>query len=361
MLVAQTLAHDGVGAEAGLQIVSVEGDSVGVHDLPDRGNLTVGRAEDVDVRLTDPGTSALHCRIHVEAGRVTIEDVGSRNGTQIRGQRIEAGERILLAAGESALVGAAVLLLQRKNRQLQQRRSLPHGYFELRLGEECLLAQNEKGAIFSIARLDVAGGPDVDAFAAAAADLLRPSDILGTYAPGGYEILLRRTAPDEAARVLAPLLRRLEQHGVEPRAAFAHFPGDGRTAHALIGKACAGLRPDAVGAVPPGVIVIDPRMREVYRLAEKAASRDINVLVLGETGVGKDILAQTIHRGSKRAGKPFVSLNCGGLTESLRESELFGYERGSFTDARAAKPGLLERGREGRNPPVTRAPPALWR
>ena len=343
MVVAQTLAHDGVEADAGLQLVSVEGDAITVHDLPDRGTLVIGRGEDVDVRINDPGASARHCTLHVEGGRVAIEDLGSRNGTQIRGQRIDAGERVMLAPGESALVAGAVLLLQRKNRQLQQRRSLPHGYFELRLAEECLLAKTGGGApAFSIARLDIEGGRDADSFAAAAAELLRPADILGTYAPDAYEILLRRTAPAEAEGALAPLLRKLDELGAEPRVAYAHFPGDGRTAHALIEKACARLRPAPAGSAPPGAIVLDPRMRDVYRLAEKAAGRDINVLILGETGVGKEILAQTIHRASKRADRPFLSLNCGGVSETLRESELFGYERGAFTDAKVAKPGLLE-------------------
>ena len=343
MVVAQTLAHDGVEADAGLQLVSVEGDAITVHDLPDRGTLVIGRGEDVDVRINDPGASARHCTLHVEGGRVAIEDLGSRNGTQIRGQRIDAGERVMLAPGESALVAGAVLLLQRKNRQLQQRRSLPHGYFELRLAEECLLAKTGGGApAFSIARLDIEGGRDADGFAAAAAELLRPADILGTYAPDAYEILLRRTAPAEAEGALAPLLRKLDELGAEPRVAYAHFPGDGRTAHALIEKACARLRPAPAGSAPPGAIVLDPRMRDVYRLAEKAAGRDINVLILGETGVGKEILAQTIHRASKRADRPFLSLNCGGVSETLRESELFGYERGAFTDAKVAKPGLLE-------------------
>ena len=343
MVVAQTLAHDGVEADAGLQLVSVEGDAITVHDLPDRGTLVIGRGEDVDVRVNDPGASARHCTLHVEGGRVAIEDLGSRNGTQIRGQRIDAGERVMLAPGESALVAGAVLLLQRKNRQLQQRRSLPHGYFELRLAEECLLAKTGGGApAFSIARLDIEGGRDADSFAAAAAELLRPADILGTYAPDAYEILLRRTAPAEAEGALAPLLRKLDELGAEPRVAYAHFPGDGRTAHALIEKACARLRPAPAGSAPPGAIVLDPRMRDVYRLAEKAAGRDINVLILGETGVGKEILAQTIHRASKRADRPFLSLNCGGVSETLRESELFGYERGAFTDAKVAKPGLLE-------------------
>src|SRR5262245_13371489 len=88
MAVAQTLAHDGVGAEDGLQIVSVEGDAITVHDLPERGTLTVGRGDDVDVRLADPGASVRHCTLYVEGGRVAIEDLGSRNGIQVRGQRI---------------------------------------------------------------------------------------------------------------------------------------------------------------------------------------------------------------------------------------------------------------------------------
>ena len=342
MAVARTLAHDGVGSDAGLQIVSVEGDAITVHDLPERGTVTVGRGEDVDVRLTDAGASARHCIVHVEGGRVTVQDLGSRNGTEIRGQRIEVGERVSLATGESARVAGAVLLVQRKNRQLQQRRSLPHGYFELRLGEECLEAQNDSDAAFAIARLDLNGGVDADGFAKTATELLRVSDIFGTYAPDAYEILLRRTSPEEAVRVLDPLLGKLKQLGAEPRTAFAHFPADGRTAHALIERACARLRPAPATSAPPGVVVLDPRMLEVYRLAEKAASRDINVLILGETGVGKEILAETIHRRSKRADKPFLRLNSGGLSESLRESELFGYERGAFTDAKMAKPGLLE-------------------
>src|SRR5204862_7301223 len=100
--------------------------------------------------------------------------------------------------------------------------------------------------------------------------------------------------------------------------------------------------PDPAASARAGVVVLRAGVLEVSRLAEKAASRDINVLVLGETGVGKAILAATIHRGSKRAVKPFLRLNSGGLSESLRESELFGYERGAFTDAKLAKPGLLE-------------------
>src|SRR5262249_9872312 len=68
----------------------------------------------------------------------------------------------------------------------------------------------------------------------------------------------------------------------------------------------------------------------------------INVLILGETGVGKEVMAERIHRLSPRAPKPRLGLNCAALSESLLESELFGHERGAFTGAQQTKPGLLE-------------------
>jgi DNA-binding NtrC family response regulator len=343
MGVAPTVAHGGDEGQETYQLVAVEGEDVTVHELPPRGSLFVGRGEGVDIRLVDPGVSTRHARVDVDGGRFTIEDLESRNGVQIRGQRIAASERTPLAPGEAAMLGSAVLLIQRKSRQLQQRRSLPHGYFELRLAEECDLAQGQgSGAAFSLARLDVDRDFPTDSFVETATECLRPSDIVGTYAPNAFEILLRRTGADGAARALAPLLERLEKLGAAPRRSFAHFPADGRTAHALIEKACAGLRPAAEGALRPGVVVLDPRMRDLYQLAEKAAGSNINVLILGETGVGKEILAETLHRASKRAEGPFLCLNCAALTENLLESELFGHERGAFTDAKAAKPGLLE-------------------
>ena len=83
-------------------------------------------------------------------------------------------------------------------------------------------------------------------------------------------------------------------------------------------------------------------MRRVQALAERAAGGDISVLILGETGVGKEVLARAIHAASARAERPLVSINCAALSPSLLESELFGHERGAFTGAGQAKPGLLE-------------------
>ena len=91
-----------------------------------------------------------------------------------------------------------------------------------------------------------------------------------------------------------------------------------------------------------GLVIVDDAMRSLHRLIERAAISDISILLLGETGVGKEVFARRIHALSPRANKPFLGLNCAALAATLLESELFGYERGAFTGAAQAKPGLLE-------------------
>ena len=101
----------------------------------------------------------------------------------------------------------------------------------------------------------------------------------------------------------------------------------------------------AAPAVAKGEFLVgtSPAITELYRKIDKVAPGRIHVLILGETGVGKDVVARAIHQRSLRRDRPFVALNCAELTESLAESELFGHERGAFTGAANAKPGLIER------------------
>jgi len=84
------------------------------------------------------------------------------------------------------------------------------------------------------------------------------------------------------------------------------------------------------------------RFREVYDLTLQVASSDANILILGESGTGKELIASTIHANSPRAGKPFVSLNCAALSDTLLESQLFGHVRGAFTGAVINQKGLVE-------------------
>jgi len=91
-----------------------------------------------------------------------------------------------------------------------------------------------------------------------------------------------------------------------------------------------------------------PAMKRVYDVVQQVAKSDTTTtLIEGESGVGKEMVARMIHRYSNRAGKPFMDINCASLPETLLESELFGYEKGAFTDAKGQKQGLLELANRG--------------
>ena len=101
----------------------------------------------------------------------------------------------------------------------------------------------------------------------------------------------------------------------------------------------------------PNLNLLDPqnaiigrshKMQEVFHLVEKVANCDSTILITGETGTGKGLVARAIHQNSKRKNKPFISINCGAIPENLLESELFGHVRGAFTGATVSKSGKFE-------------------
>jgi two-component system response regulator AtoC len=103
------------------------------------------------------------------------------------------------------------------------------------------------------------------------------------------------------------------------------------------------LRAYAPGAGPyGGIITRSARMHDVLRMVERVAPTESSVLVLGESGTGKELVARAIHERSTRAERPFVPIHCGALPREVLESELFGHEKGAFTGAVNAKPGLIE-------------------
>ncbi|MEM8984467.1 MAG: sigma-54 dependent transcriptional regulator [Pseudomonadota bacterium] len=97
----------------------------------------------------------------------------------------------------------------------------------------------------------------------------------------------------------------------------------------------------ASGASPQPLIGQSAAMRQVFALIEQAAPVDANVLILGENGTGKDLVARAVHRASRRADAAFVAVDLGAVAETLFESELFGHKRGAFTDARSDRTGRM--------------------
>lgn len=100
-------------------------------------------------------------------------------------------------------------------------------------------------------------------------------------------------------------------------------------------------------AEPLGIVAKSEQMKRVVDLALRVAKVDATVLIAGESGVGKERIARMVHDGSARAAGPFLAVNCGAITETLLESELFGHARGAFTGAAADRPGLFEAANHG--------------
>ena len=214
------------------------GEQTAVFDLPNQGEVSIGRADDNDVQIEDPSVSRKHAVLRVGES-LSIEDLGGSNGTCVKDSRAS-----------------------RDPTQTQGVRRLARVRADLAVGDSILL-----GTVCAVVR----------------------------HVP---ELPAHFPDPEE------------EQEGAAAR--------------------------------PNGVVLRDAAMRAVYAEAYGAARATISVLILGETGVGKEVLARAIHGRSPRAEGPFVSVNCAAFSESLLEAELFGYERGSFTGARDAREGLFE-------------------
>ena len=97
----------------------------------------------------------------------------------------------------------------------------------------------------------------------------------------------------------------------------------------------------------PDIVGQSATMRAVFNQIMKVAPSDSTVLIVGETGTGKELVANSIHRHSRRQGRPFVALNCAAIPEGLLENELFGHEKGAFTGAHSRKPGKFEAAHQG--------------
>jgi two-component system response regulator AtoC len=317
---------------------------VATHTLPELGEVRIGRARENDVQIIDASVSRVHAILRV-GDSLTIEDVGSANGTRVRGAIIDPSVPVPVVLGEVMDLGSAMIMVQQRPIATREWRIWAHGYFEGRLEDECARATRSSSS-FGLVRIRVPG--DGDLVQQVLANTLRADDVVGLYGPGDYEILLVERSEPDVTWIVNALEKAFDDVGIEARIGVAQFPRDGRSADVLearAGSQARGAPPEPAQAGP--LVVRSSVMRKLYELLERVAPGEITVLILGDTGVGKEVMAEQVHRRSPRRDKPFLRLNCAALSESLLESELFGHERGAFTGAHQMKAGLLETAQGG--------------
>ncbi|HEY5934532.1 MAG TPA: sigma 54-interacting transcriptional regulator [Kofleriaceae bacterium] len=327
------------GPPSQLQMVVIGNGILATHALPGGRTYTIGRSNNCDVPVDDSSISRRHAILHI-GDSVQIEDLGSVNGTRVRGNKLKPGRPAVISVGELVGLGSLSFILQQRARPVKPRRLWTHDYFEARLEEEC--AREERTAQpFALLRIHFEARAPESFVQDTLGELVRDSDILGHYGPHEYEVLLPDTPPERADEIVLRLETKLVERGLKNRIQVACSPRDGRGPYQLVAKVQAPARK----AKPTGVsdiVVGDSQMQSLHHLVDQIASSNLGVLLLGETGVGKEVFARAIHRASPRSAGPFVELNCAALTETLLESELFGHEKGAFTNATTTKPGLIE-------------------
>jgi two-component system, NtrC family, response regulator AtoC len=215
---------------AALRLAVIGGGVVATRALPAAGEIVIGRDAGCDLRIDDPSLSRRHVRLRI-AERITIEDLGSRNGTFVAGRRLEPGVPQPITADEIVTLGGVGIVVQQQAPLAPQRTLWGHGYFELRLAEECTRAQRV-GARFGLLRVRSA---ERDAGHRVSAQV-RDIDVVATYAPHEWEVLLPDVSPAAAAEIADRIRAAIPGAAV----GLAMCPADGRDAWSL--DSCAAAR-----------------------------------------------------------------------------------------------------------------------
>jgi DNA-binding NtrC family response regulator len=333
-------------------LVVYHADRTRVVDLREGEEVTFGRSREATVALEDPRVSRRHAAVVRRGGALYVRDLGSRNGTRVNAQPVAGEQR--LAPGDEVGIGGAAIVVGMTSRRVGP---APGGdLFADRLAAEVDRATRYQRRL-ALLMVHLEGPTSALAGARDALTVgLRRMDFLADYGPGELALVLPemdRSAAIAAARqaqeVAAATALRLF-------AGVAVLPDHAPDAPELLERAREALRLARRGAgeegiaAPPArtarpdsqIVVLDPAMQRVYELVGRVAASPMTVLLLGETGVGKEVVAEALHRRSPRAKGPFVRLNCASLPETLLESELFGYEKGAFTGAERRREGYFE-------------------
>jgi DNA-binding NtrC family response regulator len=329
-----------------------ERDSSWVFPLPRSGEIVIGRAESADLRLQDPAASPELAKISVGHAETRISEARPDAFVHVNGERIAAPRN--LVSGDTITLRGATLVYHSSARRRSMCAIVDFAQFRQRADEE--FERTERfGRPWSIVAIHVGGEVhDRLSIVGVVASQLRRIDLACWDGDDQVLLLLAETGSDAAMPMTARLLASLRSKVPIARAGFATCPMDGCDVDALLSSARAAALAAEIGKVVSAaetartmqigsrrVIVADPAMVRVFALIQRLAAADMPVLIHGETGTGKDLVASAVHLWSSRRDKPLVTFNCAAIPGQLVESELFGYEKGAFSGAVTSKLGLF--------------------
>jgi DNA-binding NtrC family response regulator len=330
-------------------------------ELREGDSILIGRALPADVVVDDMTISRQHARFSYREGCVEVEDLSSRNGTMVRGMRVANAK---LRSGDDVRLGGVAISIHLREGTEPPLGISSYDQLIVRLDDEVVRARTfghtfSLVAVFAPERPEDANNParaddrHVSRWAPRVRDELRPVDAIAVHGPFSVLVLM----PEANAATAERVARRLSRVG-EGGALYcgiATFPETAKSAGALVSEvhtaARAGSRAEpvkhahGVATAEVGAPVIRAEsMQRLYALADRVASNNVPVLILGETGTGKEVIARHLHRASSRSAKRMVIINCAALPTNLIESALFGHEKGAFTGADQVKKGVFEEG-----------------
>jgi transcriptional regulator with PAS, ATPase and Fis domain/pSer/pThr/pTyr-binding forkhead associated (FHA) protein len=324
--------------------------------------VILGRGAGADLCFRGARVSRHHARFELGSSGLLVHDLGSTNGTVVNGTQIRG--TVILKVHDEVEMGSVVATVT----ALAPRADLQLGLdgndaFMAHVQAEVVRASTFKRPMALVMVRDLNEvAEELHRWAGSIRAAARSVDRVGLYQPGQLGVMIAEGSQAEAVgfaeAIVAAMVPKKRHLGV----GVAIYPRCGRTVEEMVSAACEAVglstkqNPIVLGGTPQGitellaapdrdgndVVVRAPSMLQVYRRVDQVAPAPVPVLLLGETGTGKEILAQAIHERSKRKDKPLCAINCAAIPANLMESQLFGHEKGAFTGAGRMHKGVFE-------------------
>ena len=320
-------------------------DGATVAQLEKGRSLVVGRSPPMPgiagIEVPDPGLSRQHARFTWDDQGIWVEDLQSTNGTRKNGEPIT---RAPIGPGDEISVGPVMVSVHIMSSIDDELRGFDgHDRFVAALADEITRARTFQRPL-SLLMVRSATGKErhVSGWANRLRARLRAVDRVGVYGPSAVLVAL----PEASPQVVQALVTELTGGDPPLTCSAVSFPADGGSVEELIAALQVAKRTDRAAASresdSSSMVVKNPAMKQILTTVKRLAGSSIAVLLHGETGTGKEVIARALHEGGSRKKKPLRTINCAAIPGTLIESVLFGHEQGAFTSADKSARGIFE-------------------